>query len=456
MSPRVRRTYRLPLRHAVPRSGYRFEALVLGLVALAALPVVNLTGPQDRTRYELTRHVVLYGTLTLEPGLFDRAVFDGRTYSDKAPGMSFLAIPTYEAERLAGIAKAPSGWQDEGDLSLWLLRVLTSGLLFLVSVFVVGRLAERFVQGTGAVTAAIFGTATLAAPLAPTFFEHDAAGALAIAAFALALRGSRRGVLALAGLCAGVAVLFEYATALIAVALVVLCAVRYGRRVAWFVLGGVPAALALAAYDWAAFGSPFHLSYRYIVGRLEERQHGGFFGIGLPTLHGLRDVLFVDRGLLVFSPVLVAAAAGLVLMWRRGYRGEALVAVVVTVALLVSDAGYFLPYGGGSPGPRFFAAALPFLVLGLPFALARFRRTTLVLAAVSVFLTTADAVTWGVRRETDRWYPGHGFSDLSKTVWVWLGANRIEGAGIVLLCAYAAFVLGVRGLRTDAEMHRIP
>ncbi len=439
------------------RSGYRFEALVLGLVALAALPVVNLTGPQDRTRYELARHVVLYHTLTLEPTLFDRAVFDGKTYSDKAPGMSFLAIPTYELERAAGIAKAPSGWQDEGDLSLWLLRLLTSGVLFLASVIVVGRLAERYVRGTGAATAAIFGTATLAAPLAPTFFEHDAAGAFGIAAFALVLRsGGRRGTLALAGLCAGVAVLFEYATALIVVALAVLCAVRLGRRCVWFVLGGVPAAIALAAYDWAAFGSPFHLSYRYIVGRLGDRQHHGFFGIGLPTLHGLSEVLFVDRGLLVFSPVLVAAAAGLVLMWRRGRRGEALVAVVVTVAFLLSDAGYFLPYGGGTPGPRFFAAALPFLALGLPFALARFRRTTLALAAVSVFLTTADAVTWGVRKETDRWYPGHGFSDLSKTVWVWLGANRIEGAGIVLLCAFAAFAIGVRALRVDAQAHPIP
>ena len=452
-SRRVRKTDRLPLRHSLARSVYRFEALVLGLVALAALPVVNLTGPQDRTRYELTRHVVLYHTLTLEPSLFDRAVFDGKTYSDKAPGMSFLAIPGYEIERVAGIAKAPKDWQDEGDLSLWLLRVLTSGLLFLVSVLIVGRLAERFVIGTGAVTAAVFGTATLAAPLAPTFFEHDAAGAFAIAAFALVVRGNRRRVLAAAGLCAGVAVLFEYATALAAVVLAVLCAVRYGRRAAWFLLGGLPAALALAGYDWAAFGSPFHLSYRYIVGRLEERQHHGFFGIGLPTLHGLRDVLVVDRGLLVFSPVLVAAAVGLVLMWRRGHRAEALVAGVVTVAFLFSDAGYFLPYGGGSPGPRFFAAALPFLLLGLPFALARFRWTTLALAAVSVFLTTADAVTWGVRKETDRWYPGHGVSDLSKTVWVWLGANRIEGAGIVLLCAYAAFAVGVRELRTDREAH---
>jgi hypothetical protein len=148
--------------------GYRFEPLVLALVALAALPPISLAGPQDRTRYELTRHLVLHHTLTVEPGLFDRAVFDGRTYSDKAPGMSFLAVPGYEFERIVGVAKAPRDWQAEGDLSLWLLRVLTSGVLFVGSVFLVGRLAERVVPGTGAATAAIFGVATMAAPLAPT------------------------------------------------------------------------------------------------------------------------------------------------------------------------------------------------------------------------------------------------------------------------------------------------
>ncbi|HEY5057736.1 MAG TPA: hypothetical protein VII51_01850 [Gaiellaceae bacterium] len=423
------------------------ELLVLALVALAALPVVNVAGPQDRTRYELTRHVVLYHTLTIEPGFFDRAVYNGKTYSDKAPGMSLLSLPVYEGERLLGIARAPKDWEQKGDLSLWLLRVLTSGFLFLVSVFVVGRLAEAFVPGTGTVTAAIFGVATIAAPLAPTLFESDAAAAFAIGAFALVLRGNRPRPLAVAGLCAGLAVFFEYSSGLVVLALAALCLFRYRRNVLWFVAGLVPPGLALAAYDWAAFGSPLHLSYRYEAGPLSEQQHQGFFGIGRPTLYGLRETLFVDRGLLVFSPVLLAAAVGLVLMWRRGFRGEALVAIVLVVVFVLSDAAYFLPYGGGTPGPRFFVPALPFLVLGLPFALARFRRIVLALAVASVVLTSGNSVTWGERQETDRWYPGHGVSDLSKTVWVWLGMDRVEGAAIVLVCAFAALGVAWLGLR---------
>jgi NADH:ubiquinone oxidoreductase subunit H len=60
------------------------------------------------------------------------------------------------------------------------------------------------------------------------------------------------------------------------------------------------------------------------------------------------------------------------------------------------------------------------------------------LALVSVVLTTGDLLTWAIRSANDRWYPGHGTSDLAKTVWVWLGANRIVGAAAVYACAVAA------------------
>jgi hypothetical protein len=425
--------------------GYRLEPLVLALVALAALPVVDLAGPQDRTRYELTRHLVLHHSLTVEPGLFDRAVFAGRTYSDKAPGVSFLAVPAYEGERLVGVARAPRDWQSEGDLSLWLLRVLTSGALFLGATFVVGRLGEGLVAGTGAATAGIFGAATLAAPLAPTLFEHDGAGAFALAALALASRGRERLPLVLAGACAGLAAVFQYAAASVVLVLAAYCAVRARSRVGWFVVGLVPPAVALGAYDQAAFGSPFHLSYRYVANRFAERQHHGFFGIGAPTGEGLREVLVGHLGLLVLSPVLVAAAAGLWLLWRHGSRAEAVVAATVTLFFVLLDAGYFLPYGGNSPGPRFLAPALPFLVLGLPLALQRLPLPTLALALASVVVTTVDALTWSVRKEGDHaWLPGTG--DLAKTVWSWLGADRILGGAVLAACALAAVAVGAAPL----------
>ena len=161
----------------------------------------------------------------------------------------------------------------------------------------------------------------------------------------------------------------------------------------------------------------------------------------MPTFHGLREVLAGSRGLLFFSPVLLAAAVGLGLLWRRGERAEASLAGVVTVLFVLLDAGYFLPYGGGTPGPRFLAPALPFLALGLPCVLARWPRSTLALGFASAALTTVDAVTWGVRPSLDTsWFPTR--NEISKTVWAWLGPDRNVAALLVLVCALAAVGVG--------------
>jgi hypothetical protein len=419
---------------------------VLALVALAALPPISLMGPQDLTRYDMTRNLALHGSIQVSPTQFDRSVYHGRSYSDKAPGTSFFAVPAFELERALGIARRAGDWKAEGDVSLWLMRVLSSGTLFLLAVFVVGRLGEAFASGTGAVTASLFGTATIAAPLAPTFFAHDAAGALAIAAFALLWRGRSGGALIGAGLLAGSAVLFDYQSGLIALALLAYAAWRHRRKAAWYLHGCVPPALALGAYDWVAFGSPFHLSYRYVENAYTERQRSGFFGIGLPTLGGIRDVLFGSRGLLVWSPVCAAAALGLVVLWRRGFRAEAVLAGTITIVFVLVDAGYFLPYGGGSPGPRFLGASLPFLALGIAGALTRFRLPVLALGFVSIVTMTVQALSWGVRRTLDTAYlPGK--NDVMATVWSLAGAQRDLGAVLVLACALASLGVAVVGSR---------
>ena len=106
------------------------------------------------------------------------------------------------------------------------------------------------------------------------------------------------------------------------------------------------------------------------------QQQQDLFGVGIPTPHGIWTLLIDGHGLLLVSPVLAIAVAGLVRFWHRqrargrGRRRD-------RGALLLYTAGYFLPNGGLSPGPRFAAAALPFLLLGLPFAFVRWRYATL-------------------------------------------------------------------------------
>lgn len=458
--------------------GYRGELLVLLLVALAALAVVHAHTPQDVTRLALTRALVLDGSVRIDPyaeRAFDVAEHGGHFYTDKAPGWSFAAVPAYAALHALGAAPAAdaSRWNGEGDLRVWALRVLVSGLLFLVAVATVGRVAERVHGGSGAAAATLLGLGTLAQPLAASGFGHMAAGAAAFAGFALAWRATAAGrpvrpwALAGAGLCAGLAVLVEYQAALLAAIVAAYAARRGLRALALLVAGAAPAALLLGAYDAVAFGSPLRLSYRYVANIHAEAQRAGFFGIGAPDPGTLWRVLAGDRGLVVVSPVLAAAAVGLVLLYRQGLRAEALACGAATLGFLLVNAGYFLPYGGSSPGPRFFAPALPFLAVGLAPVLRqrRLRTATLALGAASIVGTTLVSLTWTLAGEAG--YPGtvwrqavhslahlgDGFGDtllvaaMSRSLWSWITGDRIVAGGVGLaagLLALAAAALLLR------------
>jgi hypothetical protein len=94
-------------------------------------------------------------------------------------------------------------------------------------------------------------------------------------------------------------------------------------------------------------------------------------------------LLFSPLGLLVLTPVAIAGAAGLVLLYQRGHRFEALISGAVAVGYLILNSGYETPFGGNSPGPRFLVVTLPFLALGLAAGYRSFPLTTLALAVGS-------------------------------------------------------------------------
>jgi hypothetical protein len=215
--------------------------------------------------------------------------------------------------------------------------------------------------GLWAVVLPALGLATLVLPFSTLLFAHVPATALAFLSFSLLFArhdaGWRR--VAAAGAAAGLAAATDLPLAVPAALLGLYAAARAPRirRLVAFGVGGIVGLIPLFAFNTWAFGNPFHLAYSGVAldpgaGGVEQTAGDhGFFTLHLPDLRVAIELLLSQRGLLVLTPVVVAGAAGVLLLWRRGLRAEAaLIAAlcIVEVTWTSGHNGMYMSLGGWS------------------------------------------------------------------------------------------------------------
>lgn len=420
-----------------PSAPRRRRGFVPALIAFACACAFVVQSPGwAQTSYMTLSKAVLDGTPQIDRWHWethDVAYTGGHYYSVKPPGLSFVTLPLYAGLREAGgegIARdarirAESAGNPWGARTLptesygysrkraiaartaivddapitWALSLLGVLVPALVLLLVVKRMVERVAPGTGTAAALSLGAGTMILPFSTLYFSHVLSALLAFGAFALLWReresSPRPLTVALAGLVAGLAVVFEYPLLIAAAILGIYAITRRGGQLisrAGAYGAGVAAGIApLLIYNAWAFGSPLHLSYSDAVARVGTSGHatlglngGGIFGITLPRVGDGLMLLFSGRGLLTLTPVLALAVAGVILMHRAGrHRAEARTILAIAIAFLLYNAGYWLPMGGGSPGPRFLIPILPFLAVGLGLAWRRWPAVTLAFSAIS-------------------------------------------------------------------------
>jgi hypothetical protein len=298
-------------------------------------------------------------------------------------------------------------------------------------------------------------------------FAHVPATALVFAAFVLLFRRPGWRAALAAGVCAGLAVSADLPLAVPAAGLALYAAAQLPRakRVGAYVAGLVAGLVPIFAFGIWAFGSPFELAYSGAAidpgagGREQADVHGLFYTLTSPHPRLAVEMLLSQRGLLVLSPVLAAAAFGVYLLWRRGLRAEAgfiAALAVVEVAWNAFRPSYELALGGWVPGPRFLIPLLPFLCAALAPAIRRAPLTVGALAAVSIaaMVVATSAEPLLSNDDTRHWLSRIGHGNFANTV---VSLSGVGHGWIAILPFFALVVASVlfAGAATRVRVERV-
>jgi hypothetical protein len=435
-------------------------------------------GWNQNSRFDLLRAIVERHTLQIDAyheNTQDKAHFKGRYYSDKAPGLVFLAVPfaviARPALRVAGVDPESA----RGELALSYVvsasAVALPAALAGVCLFFLGL---RFGGGSrGAAFGAL--VMSLGTPMwayASLFWAHALVGACLIFAFAVALKiGDSKNARAdflwalTVGLAAGWATVTEYPAAPASAMLAWLAlsqAWSRGTAARWRVTAGVGVGagicvVILLGYLHAAFGT-FRPSYSYYdPNSFSFMQQQGYLGLTYPHPDRLLKLLFgCSRGLFFASPVLLAAPVGLWWLWKeKAHRAASLVAAAIAAYYFFFNASFYWWKAGLSFGPRYAGACIPLLCAGLAVAWRRaslpWRRVLTGIALSGVFVTLMVV-------STTSQLPMQDSCPLLHSVWpaFWSGQVALNRDSMLTVAEagangkYGAFnlgqLLGLRGL----------
>jgi len=464
---------------------FRKAALLLGgVIFFSFLYFYEGGGWNQNSRFDLLRAIVERHTLRIDAyheNTQDKAHFEGHYYSDKAPGLVFLAVPVALVARplMRGAGVDPMSARGLVILS-YLVSAGAVALPTALAAVCLFFLGLRFGAGLGG---AAFGSLamSLGTPLwayASLFWGHALAAACLLfgLAAAIKLRDARTPTADFlwaltVGLAAGWATVTEYPAAPASALLAFLAlsqAWPRGATARWRAIAGVAlgAAICLAVllgYLYAAFGS-LRPSYSYYDSNsFTFMQQRGYMGLTYPHPDRLLKLLFgCSRGLFFAAPVAFAAPFGLWTLWKKKeYAVPAAVAAAITLYYFLFNASFYWWKAGLSFGPRYAGACLPLLCCGLAVIWQRsttaWRRVLLALGAVSVLITLMAVSTTSQLSMQDG-------CPLVHTVWpsFWSGQMALNHDSMLTVAEagsradYGAFnlgqLLGLRGLASLAPL----
>jgi hypothetical protein len=328
-----------------------------------------LGGTDDHTRahMSLTRALAGRGTVIVDEYVnqtHDLAYFEGHYYIAKPPGFAFTVTPVWwllEQFRDDLVFK----WRT----TTFLFAALPGAASIVVFYFILLALGSPPDFSLAVSSVAALGTGTFA--YSTLFLETPLQVLSLLSALLILLLPLKQGAKAFAvGLLVGYAILLHYIVALALLPVAIYVGTQFDkiRSLLIFVSGLVIPLVGVPIYNYWCFGNPFLFGhFRSAVPQFQQHHEEMIAGLMVPRAEALWGLLFSSsKGLFIFSPFLVIAVVGLVLLWRQpSFRTHALLygGIFTITFLLVSS----LPnwQGGMLSGPRYLLPVVPVLALGM-------------------------------------------------------------------------------------------
>ena len=365
-------------------------------------------GWNQNARISLTRAIIHHGSFTIDyfredseemdfVNTGDWAFYGGHYYSNKAPGLSFLAVPFFAVAEYCLHYLMPDAAERQVLFSAYFSTVGTTAFLSALLALLIFHIFHHFFQLSlrdAFVLTLFYGFGTIAFSYSTTFYCHQPAAFCSFLSFVAVLYLRRETVrhkglwMVLAGFCAASAVLLEPSAILLLVAVFIylVCGKESRRYFPWFLLGCVPPGLVQCAYNSICFGHPFASSYSYANDVVMWKVEGRLFG--MPSPLRLLQLLFSPyRGLFVSSPILLMSLAGVVLSVKAvRWRAEALLCSLAALFFVLFIASFYAWHGGSAIGPRYLLPVIPFLFFLTVFAYRRYPKTVSVIGVLSLLI----------------------------------------------------------------------
>jgi 4-amino-4-deoxy-L-arabinose transferase-like glycosyltransferase len=381
----------------------------------------------------------------------DRSFFKNHYYTDKNPGLSFLASPVYLTwsflynffpqdfkQNYSGDNRFTIELQDTVAISTYIdpgffifytmifLTFFLSSIFSALTTVLIYKTSKRFTTEKYSLLVALgYWIGTIAFINALHFMSHSLATFLSFFSFFVLFtqKDAELKKFGLAGILAGFAIVVDQLNLLIALPLLFYAFYVNKKKSTFFLLGLVIGVMPLLIYNFLNFGHPLSLALIHIDRNIFKTANPETFSFSGKNLEKkfseasfdltgifkifhfnpnsnpyvmLRLLFYPYRGLFIYSPILFLSFIGMILMLKE-HRTELILILFIFFSFLYIISMRSSWWGGYCFGPRYLLPVVPFLTFPIALIFKKNISKLFLILILSLFLISIFISSLGLQ-----------------------------------------------------------